>query len=108
MRSVPLRCAKASAAASRIGAVTGAAAEIAAELFVELRRRLQILAVVAFEERHDETGRAVAALRSEIFDHRLRAAPDAMRSPSRATPSTVTMSRPAMSGSGTRQLLIAR
>ena len=83
--------------------VTSATAKIAAELFVELRAGLEILAVVAFEKRHDETGRAVAALRSEIFHHRLLHGMRICRMP---TPSTVTMSRPAMSGSGTRQLLI--
>ena len=84
-------------------AVAGAAAKIAAELFVELRAGLEILAVITFEERHDETGRAVTALRSEIFHHRLL---DRDAAFPQATPSTVTMSRPAMSGSGTRQLLI--
>src|SRR5438067_2224736 len=53
------------------GPITGAAVQVAAELFVELRGGLQVLAVVAFEERHDEAGGAVAALRSEVFHHRL-------------------------------------
>ena len=51
--------------------ITGAAAQVAAELFVELRAGLQVLAVIALEERHDEAGRAIAALRSEVFHHRL-------------------------------------
>src|SRR2546423_4643153 len=52
------------------GAVTGATTQIAAELFVELRRGLEVLPIISFEERHDETRRAIAALRSEILDHR--------------------------------------
>src|SRR2546429_9637898 len=53
------------------GAVAGAAAEIAAELIVELIVGVEIVPIVAFEERENEPGRAIAALRAVAFDHLL-------------------------------------
>ena len=57
-------------AASTDGPIAGAAAKIPAKLVVDLPRLFQIITVIPLEERHDETGRAIAALRALAFDHR--------------------------------------
>src|SRR3954465_14152871 len=51
------------------GAVTGAPAEIPAQLLVHLGRCLEILTIISFEHGHDESRGAVAALRSVIIHH---------------------------------------
>mgnify|MGYP006992415209 CR=1 FL=1 len=51
--------------------VAGAAAQVAAQLVVELPRLAQVAAVARLEHRHHHPGRAVAALRAELADQRL-------------------------------------
>ena len=50
-------------------AVASAAAEITAKLVVELVLRPDVIPVIAFEQRHDEPGCAIAALRPMPLDH---------------------------------------
>ncbi len=51
--------------------VARAAAKIPAELIVELVGRAEVIAIVALEQRHDESRRAIAALRAVALDHLL-------------------------------------
>ena len=50
--------------------VAGAAAEVSAQLIVQLPIPVHVLAVVALEHRHDEAGGAVAALGTVVGRHR--------------------------------------
>src|SRR5262249_13491762 len=50
--------------------VAGATAEIAGELLVEVVVGAEIAAIVAFEKRADEAGRAIAALGTKTLGHR--------------------------------------
>src|SRR5262249_20798936 len=51
------------------GTIARATAEVAAKLIVELVGGADVAAVVALEKGHDETGSAVAALRTVALDH---------------------------------------
>jgi hypothetical protein len=51
-------------------AIAGAPAQVAVQLVVDLPGLAEVVAVVALEHRDDEAGRAVAALRAVVLDHR--------------------------------------
>ena len=51
------------------GPVARAAAQVAAKLVRDLPGGADVLAVITLEHRHDEAGRAVAALRAVVLDH---------------------------------------